>query len=134
MPDIKYGDSKEARRYSHVRGYVHASQVAVREMHRQVGDLVVDEAGIARRGLLVRHLVLPENVSGTDSVLEFLAEEVSRDTYLNLMDQYRPCFRVGEDPHLGRPITSAEFRRALDWAREYGLERLDHRRSRLWQI
>jgi putative pyruvate formate lyase activating enzyme len=99
-------------------------------MHRQVGDLVLDEEGIARRGLLVRHLVLPDNLSGTDGVLKFLAEEISRDTYLNLMDQYRPCYRADAHRSMDRNITDAEFAQALRWAREMGLERLDRRYSR----
>jgi putative pyruvate formate lyase activating enzyme len=126
MPDMKYGDSALARKYSKVRDYVAANQQAVKEMHRQVGDLVLDERGIARRGLLVRHLVLPDNIAGTDAVLEFLAEEVSPDTYVNLMDQYRPCYRADEYPELGRGITRAEYEAALASARRHGITRLDH--------
>jgi putative pyruvate formate lyase activating enzyme len=96
-------------------------------MYRQVGDLTLDENGIALRGLLVRHLVLPENISGTDRVLEFLAEEISPATYLNLMDQYRPCYRADENPPLDRPITSRDFSGALGWAESLGLHRLDSR-------
>lgn len=124
MPDMKYGDSDKAHRYSHVRNYVEVNRAAVREMHRQVGDLVLDADGIAVRGLLVRHLVLPQNIAGTDSILEFLAEEVSADTYLNIMDQYRPCYRAGENAPLDRPITSREFSQALAWAEAAGLKRL----------
>lgn len=130
MPDMKFADSTKAHRLSHVRHYVSYNREAVREMHRQVGDLVLDEEGIARRGLLVRHLVLPDNLSGTDGVLKFLAEEISRDTYLNLMDQYRPCYRADAHPSMDRNITDAEFAQALRWAREMGLERLDQRYSR----
>jgi putative pyruvate formate lyase activating enzyme len=127
MPDVKYGDSALARRYSKVRNYVEANQAAVREMHRQVGDLVLDENGVALRGLLVRHLVLPEDIAGTWKVLEFLAEEVSRDTYLNLMDQYRPCYRADEYPELDRPVSGAEYADALATAERLGLRRLDRR-------
>ena len=127
MPDMKYDDSTKAHSYSHVRDYVEVNRASVREMHRQVGDLVMDENGIALRGLLVRHLVMPDNVSGTDAVLRFLAEEISSDTYLNLMDQYRPCYRAGENPPLDRPITRREFFRALGWAQDLGLHRLDGR-------
>ncbi len=126
MPDMKYGDSALARKYSKVRDYVAVNQAAVREMHRQVGDLVLDADGIAQRGLLVRHLVLPDGIAGTDKVLTFLADRISRDTYLNLMDQYRPCYRADEYPGLDRAITSAEYRAALDGAARLGLERLDH--------
>ena len=123
MPDMKYGSSTQAHRFSHVRNYVELNHAAVKEMHRQVGDLTLDENGIAERGLLVRHLVLPENVSGTDEVLAFLAEEISPHTYVNVMDQYRPCYRANENPPLDRPITRAEFRRAKTWAVDVGLHR-----------
>jgi putative pyruvate formate lyase activating enzyme len=127
MPDMKYGDSELARKYSHIRDYLRHNQAAVREMHRQVGDLVLDEDGIARRGLLVRHLVLPEGIAETGAVLRFLAEEISPDTYLNLMDQYRPCFKAARFPELDRRITSPEYEKALQLARRHGLTRLDHR-------
>jgi putative pyruvate formate lyase activating enzyme len=127
MPDMKYGDSSIARNYSKVRNYVEINQAAVKEMHRQVGDLVLDEKGLARRGLLVRHLVLPENLAGTEKVLDFIAHEISRDTYLNLMDQYRPCYRADEYPPLNRPITTEEYRAAVALAKHYGLQRLDRR-------
>jgi putative pyruvate formate lyase activating enzyme len=127
MPDMKYGDTEKAHHFSHVRDYVEVNRAAVREMHRQVGDLTIDEHGIAQRGLLVRHLVLPKNISGTGRVLEFLAEEISPDTYLNLMDQYRPCYRADENPPLDRPITSRDFSGALGRAESLGLHRLDSR-------
>jgi putative pyruvate formate lyase activating enzyme len=126
MPDMKYGDSDLARKYSRIRDYVRVNRAAVREMHRQVGDLILDENGIARRGLLVRHLVLPNEIAGTEQVLGFLAEEISTNTYLNLMDQYRPCHRAGESSELARSITSDEFRVASAIADRYGLRRLDH--------
>jgi putative pyruvate formate lyase activating enzyme len=127
MPDMKYGDAALARRYSKVRDYVEANRQAVQEMHRQVGDLVLDGRGIAQRGLLVRHLVLPDDIAGTDGVLEFLAEEVSPNTYVNLMDQYRPCYRADDYPELDRPITRAEYEVALAAARRHGITRLDRR-------
>jgi putative pyruvate formate lyase activating enzyme len=125
MPDMKYADPETARRYSGVSGYPEANRAAVKEMHRQVGDLALDAGGIARRGLLVRHLVLPSGLSGTDEVLRFLGEEVSRLTWVNLMDQYRPCHRaVGIEPLARRP-TPAELRAALEAAGRRGLVRLD---------
>jgi putative pyruvate formate lyase activating enzyme len=127
MPDMKYGDSAIARRYSRVRGYVEVNRAAVLEMHRQVGDLVLDRDGIARRGLLVRHLVLPDDLAGTDQVLTFLADSVSTNTYVNLMDQYHPCYRAWDHPQLDRPVTSGEHRAALRSAAEHGLHRLDSR-------
>jgi putative pyruvate formate lyase activating enzyme len=125
MPDMKYGDSMIARRYSKVKNYVEVNQMAIREMHRQVGDLTLDQSGLAQRGLLIRHLVLPDNLSGTEKVLDFIAREISRNTYLNLMDQYRPCYRADEYPPLDRQITAAEYRTALELAKRYGLQRLD---------
>jgi putative pyruvate formate lyase activating enzyme len=127
MPDMKYGDAELARKYSKVRDYVEVNRAAVREMHRQVGDLVLDENGIAVRGLLVRHLVLPSEIAGTDQVLAFLAEEISSNTFINLMDQYRPCYRADEYPEIGRPLTGSEYREALAAAERLGLHRLDAR-------
>lgn len=132
MPDMKYGDSETARKYSRVRDYAKVNQAAVKEMHRQVGDLALDENGLAQRGLLVRHLVLPGGLAGTDKVLAFIAKEISRNTYLNLMDQYHPHYRAGEYPPLDRPIGSAEYRKALVLARDHGLLRLDQGRS--WRL
>lgn len=125
MPDMKYGDDKLARKYSHVPDYVRVNQAAVREMHRQVGDLAINADRLAERGLLVRHLVLPNGISGVEKVLKFLAEEISTNTFLNLMGQYRPCYRAGENPGLDRPISSAEFSEALAIAQRYELQRLD---------
>jgi putative pyruvate formate lyase activating enzyme len=125
MPDMKYADSELARRYSHVRDYVAVNRAAVREMHRQVGDLVIDPDGIARRGLLVRHLVLPSGAFGAEEVLRFIAHELSPDTYVNLMGQYRPCFRAFDHEALARRPTSAELREARGAARRVGLRRLD---------
>ncbi|MEJ2132103.1 MAG: radical SAM protein [Gammaproteobacteria bacterium] len=124
MPDMKYDDPLLARQYSKVRDYASVNRTAVKEMHRQVGDLVLDENGIAVRGLLVRHLVLPNGVASTREVLTFLAEEISTDTYLNLMDQYRPCYRAGRHPPIARRITSEEYERALRLARNLGFTRL----------
>jgi putative pyruvate formate lyase activating enzyme len=125
MPDMKYADAATARRYSKIRNYPALNQAAVKEMHRQVGDLVLDNRGIAQRGLLVRHLVLPQRLAGTEQVLAFLAEEISPRTYLNLMDQYHPCYRADEYPPLALPLSKEEYAAALRLARRYGLTRLD---------
>jgi putative pyruvate formate lyase activating enzyme len=125
MPDMKFADSATARRCTGVSGYAEVNRAAVLEMHRQVGDLVLDERGIARRGLLVRHLVLPDNLAGTDRILTFLHDEVSPDTYLNLMDQYRPCCCADRHPPLNRRLNTEEYATALTWARNKGLQRLD---------
>jgi len=126
MPDMKYGDSQTAHQYSHVRRYVEVNRAAVKEMHRQVGDLVLDERGVALRGLLVRHLVLPGGLADTGRVLKFIAVEISPDTYLNLMDQYHPCYRAFDYPPLDQPLEGADYRRALALAKKHGLRRLDN--------
>ncbi len=131
MPDMKYSDDTAAHKYSHVRDYVRVNQAAVREMHRQVGDLAINAAGLAQCGLLVRHLAMPNGLAGTEAALRFLAEEISSDTYLNVMGQYRPCYRADEHPGLERPISGGEFAEALAIARRCGLHRLDHGSRRL---
>jgi putative pyruvate formate lyase activating enzyme len=128
MPDMKYSDRLVARRLSKIGNYPKANRAAIREMHRQVGDLKLDSRGIAQRGLLVRHLVLPEGLAGTEEVVRFLAEEISTNTYLNLMDQYRPCYNAHQYPPRNRRLTSDEYNEALKLAHEAGLTRLDERR------
>lgn len=132
MPDMKYADPVLAQRYSKILDYPAHNQAAVREMHRQVGDLQLDDEGIATRGLLVRHLVLPEGIAGTEAIVRFLAEEISPNTYLNVMGQYRPAWRVRERniAPLNRPVTRQEVEEATAIARRAGL-RLDERRSSL---
>ena len=127
MPDMKYGDSAIARKYSKARNYVEINFAAVREMHRQVGDLQLDDNGVALRGLLVRHLVLPDHLAGSETILAFLADEISSNTYLNLMDQYHPCYRADENPPLDRCLTTDEFNEALQLTKKYGITRLDQR-------
>ena len=134
MPDMKYGDPELARKYSHTPDYVEANHSAVREMHRQVGDLKLSSDGIAERGLLVRHLVLPNGIAGTEQVVRFLAREISPDTYINIMDQYRPAYRAGEYPELDRMITPEEYKAALDAAAAAGLRRLDRRCTDRWVV
>jgi putative pyruvate formate lyase activating enzyme len=131
MPDMKYADEENARLYSDVEHYPAVNRAALAEMHRQVGDLQVDDDGLARRGLLVRHLILPNGLAGTEAVVRFLAEEISKNTYLNLMDQYRPEYHAWQFPELRRGITAGEYHAALEAARRAGLQRLDRRR-RLW--
>jgi putative pyruvate formate lyase activating enzyme len=125
MPDFKYADNDAAKRYSDAGDYADRAKSAIREMHTQVGDLVRDERGIARRGLLVRHLVLPADIAGTREVVRFIAEEISVDTYINIMDQYHPCFRAFGSPPLNRRITEKEYSDALEYAVRAGLKRID---------
>jgi putative pyruvate formate lyase activating enzyme len=129
MPDMKYADPEIAKRYSKIQNYPEINQIAVKEMHRQVGDLALDANGLATRGLLVRHLILPENLAGTDQIVKFLAQEISTNTYLNLMDQYRPSYRAHHYPELNRRITHQEYEEAVQMAHQAGLNRLDERRS-----
>lgn len=125
LPDFKYGDSATAQRLSGAPRYVETAKAAFREMHRQVGNLLLDERGIAVQGLLIRHLVLPDGLAGTRQVMGFLARELSPDSYVNLMDQYRPCFKAADHPPLNRRITRQEFKEAVAFAQEEGLWRLD---------
>jgi len=125
MPDMKYADEPTARRLSLVKDYPAINRAAVAEMHRQVGDLQIDERGIATRGLLVRHLVLPNGLAGTAEIVNWLAKEISPNTYINIMAQYRPCYRAHEFPELARRITVAEYAEAVRLARAAGLHRLD---------
>ena len=125
MPDMKYSDEPTARRLSRVSDYPDVNRAAVLEMHRQVGDLQVDGRGVAVRGLLVRHLVLPGGLAGSAEVVRFLAERVSANTYVNIMDQYRPCYCAHEFPELNRRPSLAEFAAAVRLAQEAGLRQLD---------
>ncbi|MFN3966614.1 MAG: radical SAM protein, partial [Endomicrobiia bacterium] len=122
MPDIKYSDNEVAKKYSNASDYFERAKESVKEMYRQVGDLQVED-GIARRGLLIRHLVLPNNLAGSKEVLRFISEEISKDTYINIMDQYRPMFKASSYPELNRRITSNEFLRVIELAQKFGLHR-----------
>jgi len=131
MPDMKYSNAKIARRYSKIPHYPQVNLTALREMQRQVGDLQIDAQGVAERGLLVRHLVLPNELAGTKEIVRFLAQEISPNTYLNLMDQYRPAYNARKYPELMRSITSQEYQSALQMTHAAGLRRLDNRKPRL---
>jgi putative pyruvate formate lyase activating enzyme len=131
MPDMKYSSQQIARVYSKTPHYPEINRAAVKEMHRQVGDLRIDQDGLAKRGLLVRHLVLPNGLGGTADIVLFLKNEISADTYLNLMDQYRPAYNVKVYPHrfpkLARPIKLQEYQTILQLALDVGITRLDPR-------
>ena len=127
MPDFKFWTKESARRYAKAPDYPGVARRAILEMHRQVGDLVMDKEGVAVKGLLVRHLVMPGGLDETREILRFLANEVSVDTYVNVMDQYRPCGRAHEYPPIDRRLDHEEFQEALRLAREAGLKRLDEK-------
>lgn len=123
MPDIKYSIDENALKYSGIQNYWETVKAAVKEMHRQVGDLKVSKRGIAQRGLIVRHLVLPNDVAGSKAVIDFVADEISTDTYLNIMDQYRPAYHAYKYPKLDRQITASEYKEVVDYALNKGLRR-----------
>ena len=127
MPDFKFWDEDVARRFCRAPDYPERAREALREMHRQVGDLVIGQDGIARRGLLVRHLVLPDGLAGTGEICRFIAREISEQTYVNIMEQYHPAGRTAELGPLRRRITQQEYHDALALAKDAGLKRLDSR-------
>jgi putative pyruvate formate lyase activating enzyme len=127
MPDCKFADPEVARRFCDAPDYPEVNRSVLKEMHRQVGDLEVAEDGIAVRGMLVRHLVMPEGLAGTAETMAFLASELSTSTYVNLMDQYRPCHHAGRYPELGRGVTQQEMEEARSAALAAGITRLDDR-------
>jgi putative pyruvate formate lyase activating enzyme len=128
MPDFKFWDPKVAHELCGAPDYPEVAQNALKEMHRQVGDLVLDDQGMAQRGLLIRHLVLPEGMAGTKNVMGFLANEVSANSYVNIMAQYRPCGQASKIPALQRSITDEEYSRAIEVAALEGITRLDERK------
>lgn len=130
MPDFKYWDEGKAKRYLKTPLYPQTARASIREMHRQIGDLVIDDAGLARRGLLVRHLVMPGALEDTCAIMHFLADEISKNTYVNLMDQYHPAGKVSRDHYgeINRRITTSELDKAFQYARQAGLSRFDERR------
>lgn len=125
MPDLKLLSNRSAQLSEIPSDYPEIVKKAICEMHRQVGDLMLNIQGIAQRGLLVRHLVLPNDLNSSNVAMEFLARDISQNTYVNIMDQYRPCYKAGGIPELSRPITKTEFREALEAARRNGLSRID---------
>ena len=125
MPDMKYSDEKTAEQLSGIKDYPKVNKAAVKGMHRQVGDLEIDKQGVAQRGLLVRHLVLPNRLAGTQDVVRFLAQEISTNTYLNIMAQYHPGYKAFDIPQLARAVNRQEFLEAIDLAHQQGLNRLD---------
>ena len=134
MPDFKFWDADVAQKTCDAEDYPEVARQALIEMHRQVGDLATDASGIAQRGVLLRHLVLPHGLAGTRQVMKFVAERVSTNTYVNIMPQYRPCGRAAEIKELSQHLSQKDFQAALEAARQEGIGRLDSRRRRfmLW--
>ena len=132
MPDMKYGDAELAKRYSRIRNYPKVNQQVVKEMHRQVGNLSINEHGIAKRGLLVRHLVLPNNLAGTEEIISYLSNQVSTRTYLNIMSQYRPAYKSHLYPALNRRVTNQEYEDVVHFALKAGMSNLDQKDTHFW--
>jgi putative pyruvate formate lyase activating enzyme len=127
LPDFKYQDGAMAARYSSgAKDYPEVAAAVIQEMHRQVGLLQVDESGIAQRGLIIRHLVMPNNIAGTDRFVRWVAQELSPRTSVNIMAQYRPMHKAFDYAEIARQITAAEWEQALSWGREAGLTNLVH--------
>lgn len=126
LPDMKFSDPRSAHMLTGCKHYPAANRAAVAEMHRQVGQLVLDEDGLAVRGLIVRHLVLPNGLAGTRATVQFLAGEVSPEVCLNVMDQYRPSYKSAAVAAINRPVQAGEARAALEMARAAGLRRFVH--------
>ncbi len=135
MPDLKYMDPKMAAKYSAgAADYPEVTQRAILEMHRQVGGLAVNPQGIALRGVIIRHLVMPNRVAGTHQFVEWVAENLPRTTYVNIMAQYRVEYKAYEYPEIARGITSEEFVEAMNWAEKAGLTNLDPHSVQVWKV
>ncbi len=126
LPDLKYMSPVSSSRFSSgAYNYPYYAKLAVKEMHRQVGELVTDGQGIAVKGVILRHLIMPNHVAGTQEFIKFVASEVSPKTYVNLMAQYRPEYQAKDYPEISRRLTRKELAEAREWAKKYGLSRLD---------
>ncbi len=135
LPDMKYQDGTQAAKYSAgAIDYPERARSSVLEMHRQVGGMVTDANGVALRGLMIRHLVMPNRVAGTKAFLEWVARELPKNSYVNIMAQYRVDYQAFNHPEIARAITPAEFVEAMEWADEAGLTNLDARSESQWQV
>jgi putative pyruvate formate lyase activating enzyme len=128
MPDFKFWDADVAENACQAADYAEVACKALKEMQRQVGDLIIDDAGVARHGLLIRHLVLPNEMAGTRNIMRFIAREISTRSYVNIMPQYRPCGRAAEISGLNTFLSPADYRNALQAAKKEGITRLDQPR------
>lgn len=126
LPDFKYSDSKMAAKYSAgARSYPEITKTAILEMHRQVGVALPEKDGLIYKGLIIRHLVMPNNVSGTKNVLEWIAENLPKNTYVNIMSQYSPMYKASDYPEISRQLLPEEYQEAVKWAKDLGLTNLD---------
>ncbi|MEM5782443.1 MAG: radical SAM protein [Candidatus Aenigmatarchaeota archaeon] len=124
LPDVKYADDYIAYRYSNAKNYFEIMKKAIKEMYKQVGNLILDKNGIAIRGLIIRHLVLPNNLAGSEKIFKFISKEISKDVFINIMPQYYPCYRAYEYPEFSRKITKEEFITVVRLAKKYGLKNI----------
>lgn len=124
LPDAKYSNNEIALNYSQVPNYFEIMKKAIKEMWQQVGNLIINDEGIAVKGLLVRHLVLPNNLAGSEKIFEFLAKEVSVNTFINIMDQYYPCYKASHYPELKRKITQEEYKKTIELAKKFNLKKI----------
>lgn len=127
MPDFKFWHASQARRLVKAEDYPETAKRVIKEMHRQVGDLVINKDGLAERGVLLRHLVIPGDLAGTCAILQWIATELSSNTFVNIMEQYRPAYKSSRYPEIHRSLAGSEFQQALTIARDAGLKRLDHK-------
>jgi len=133
LPDFKYSDGKMAAKYSSAaETYPEITKAALLEMHRQVGVAKAASDGLMYRGLMIRHLVMPNRVAGTKKVIEWIAQNLPEDTYLNIMSQYTPMYKAFEYPEISRRITREEYAEAVKWAKDAGLTNLDIQGYRLY--
>lgn len=123
MPDIKYSNSPISNKYSKAKDYWSICKEALKEMQKQVGELKVDSDGIAKKGVIVRHLILPNNISGSKKIIDFILNNISKNTYVNIMDQYYPCFKSSGYKELSRRITPSEYKNITEYAKKRGLNR-----------
>ncbi|MCX5701549.1 MAG: radical SAM protein [Candidatus Omnitrophica bacterium] len=123
LPDMRYSDSAMAVKYSNAKDYPKYNQETLKEMYRQVGNAEIDSNGLIKRGLIIRHLVLPNNIAGTDKIMEFISKELSKDTYISLMSQYAPCHNAEQFKELSRRVTSSEYEEAQQAMQKYGLNK-----------
>ena len=133
LPDFKYSDGEMASKFSSgADDYPEVTQKALLEMHRQVGTAHPAADGLMYRGLMIRHLVMPNNVGGTREVIDWIRKNLPKDTYLNLMSQYRPMYRANKYPEIARRVKRTEYRDAVDWAKKAGLTNLEIQGYRIW--